>query len=136
MSTINPHRIHYRNQVAAVDWGRDFISDQAYQFVRLELENGTPKPGLQDNLMLERCVSHLMALCSCSKHTAETHAARAIAELCSRESRVSFDMDRSTSYALFVVDRATNTTRVVSAAELLRMLHQHHVSPAEPTTAA
>jgi hypothetical protein len=120
----------------SVDWSRDFISDQAYQFVRLDLDNRRGIAPAKYDLMLERCVAHLMALCNCSKRTAETHAAQAVAELVSRRSRVSFDMDRSTSYALFVVDRASGTTRVISAAELLLLLQRHETASAMPLTAA
>ncbi|WP_459614376.1 hypothetical protein [Bordetella sp. 2513F-2] len=118
------------------DWSRDFISDQAHEFLRVEQANGATTPSSRDNLLLERCTAHLMAICNCSRRTAETHAAQAIAELASRRSRVSFDMDRSTSHALFVVDRATNTTRVISAAELLQLLQHHESSQARAPVAA
>lgn len=136
MNTTSQQVSHARPHAVAVDWSRDFISDQAYQFVRLELDNRGGAAPVKYNLMLERCIAHLMALCSCSRRTAETHAAQAIAELVSRRSRVSFDMDRSTSYALFVVDRATNTTRVISAAELLQLLQQHETASGQLTATA
>lgn len=115
----------------APNWDRDFISDQAHQFLRLELDNGARTPSIRDNLLLERCTAHLMALCNCSRCTAETHAAQAVAELASYRCRFSFDMDRSTAYALFVTDHAASTTRVISAAELMQLLQQ-----AEATSAA
>lgn len=111
--------------VAAVDWSRDFIADQAVQFVRLELENGVQAPGLKDNRLLERCTAHLMALCNCSRRTAETNAAQVIAELASKNSRIQFDMHRSTNYALFVKDSASGVTRVISALEVMNLLSAH-----------
>lgn len=110
---------------SCVDWKRSFLADQAHQFLRLEMDNGAQTPSSRDDLLLERCVSHLMAVSNCSQRTATTQAAQAIAELASRHSRVSFDMDRSTSHALFVTDRASDITRVISAAELLQLLQAH-----------
>jgi hypothetical protein len=105
-----------------IDWSRDFIADQAMQFVCHDLQCSPPVPGRMQNQILERCIAHLMALCNCSRRTAETVAAQVIAEQTSRHARVSFDMDRSTSHALFVRDRSTDTTRVISAAELVQLL--------------
>ena len=108
-----------------VDWSRDVIADQAVQFVRLELDDGLHVPGLKDNRLLERCTAHLMALCNCSKRTAETNAAQVIAELASKNSRIQFDMHRSTNYALFVKDSASGVTRVISALEVMSLLSAH-----------
>lgn len=108
-----------------MDYSHDHLADQAHQFLQVELANGATTPSSRDNLLLERCTAHLMAISSCSRHTAETHAAQAIADLASRGSRVCFDMDRSTGTALFIIDRAANTTRVISAAELLHLMRQH-----------
>ncbi|HFQ7463916.1 TPA: hypothetical protein ACHSX3_006465, partial [Pseudomonas aeruginosa] len=102
----------------AVDWNRNFLADQAHQFLAVELEQGARPAFLRDNLLLERCTAHLMAMANCSKRTAATQAAQAIAEISSARSRVNLDMDRSTSHALFVVERASGNTRVISAAEL------------------
>lgn len=121
---------------AGVDWSRSFLADQAHQFLRVELSNGATIPSHRDNKLLERCTAYLMSLCNCSKRTAATQAAQAIAELASARSRVTFDMDRSTSFALFVIDRPTGNTRVVSAAEMLNMLAAQevvqHVTVAAP----
>ncbi|SAI47578.1 Uncharacterised protein [Bordetella ansorpii] len=110
--------------IAAPDFGRDFLSDQAHQFLRLELDNGAVIPSVRDNHLLSRCANHLMAICRCSQRTAETYAAQAIAELASHRSSVAFDIDRSTTYCLFVNDRASGTTRAISAAEVLALLRQ------------
>lgn len=106
----------------SVDWSRSFLADQAHQFVAVELAH-CAKPGtLRDNLLLERCTAHLMAVANCSQATAATQAAQVIAEHDSARSRVTLDMDRSTSFALFVVDQVSGNTRVISAAELARIL--------------
>jgi len=118
-----------------VDWSRNFLADQAHQFLRVELSNGAIIPSARDNKLLERCTAHLMSLCNCSKRTAATQAAQAIAELASMRSRVSFDMDRSTSFALFVVDQANGVTRVISAAELVLLLQRAEANGA-PGSAA
>ncbi|WP_125284921.1 hypothetical protein [Achromobacter denitrificans] len=114
----------------AVDWNRNFLADQAHQFLAVELEQGARPAVLRDNLLLERCTAHLMAMANCSKRTAATQAAQAIAEISSARSRVSLDMDRSTSHALFVVERATGNTRVISAAELAAILDAYDAAQA------
>lgn len=113
-----------------VDWSRNFLEDQAHQFLRVEIENGVSLTGPDDNKLLERCTAFLMNLCDCSKRTAATQAAQTIAELASSHGRVSFDMDRSTAFALFVVDHASYVTRVISAAELVAILDAHDAAQA------
>lgn len=108
----------------SVNWSRNFLSDQAHQFIAVELANSS-RPMLRDNLLLERCTAHLVALAGCSVATAATQAAQVIAEHDSARSRVTLDMYRSTSYALFVVDRDRGTTRVISASELAKILDAH-----------
>lgn len=114
----------------AIDWNRNFLADQAHQFLAVELEQGTRATAFRDNLLLERCTAHLMAVANCSKRTAATKAAQAIAEVSSARSRVTLDMDRSTSHALFVIDRASGSTRVISAAELAVILDAHGAAQA------
>lgn len=118
---MNSQRLALVN-VSATNWNRDFLADQAHQFLAVEKENGATMPGARDNQLLERCVAHLMAVANCSQRTAETEAAKAIAEIGSRSSPVNFDMDRSTSHALFVVDRASGRTRVLSSVEIAHLL--------------
>lgn len=109
----------------SVNWSRSFLSDQAHQFVAIELAHNR-RPGiLRDNLLLQRCTAHLVALAGCSVATAATQAAQVMAELDCARSRVTLDMDRSTSHALFVVDRDHGTTRVISADELAKILDAH-----------
>lgn len=109
----------------SVNWNRNFLSDQAHQFIAVELDQGARPGAFRDNLLLERCTAHLMAVANCSKVTAATQAAQAIAEISSARSRITLDMDRSTSHALFVVDRSSGATRVISAAELAAILDTH-----------
>lgn len=114
----------------SIDWSRSFLADQAHQFLAVELQQGARPAVLRDNLLLERCTAHLMAMANCSKRTAATQAAQAIAEISSARSRVSLDMDRSTSHALFVVERASGNTRVISAAELASILDAYDAAQA------
>lgn len=114
----------------SVNWSRSFLSDQAHQFLAVELEQGVRPAVRRDNLLLERCTAHLMAMANCSKRTAATQAAQAIAEISSARSRVTLDMDRSTSHALFVVERASGNTRVISATELTAILDAHDAAQA------
>jgi len=109
----------------SVNWSRSFLADQAHQFIAVELANSGRHAALMDNHLLERCTAHLVALAGCSVTTAATQAAQVIAEHDSARSRVTLDMDRSTNHALFVVDRDQGTTRVISAAELAKILDAH-----------
>lgn len=109
----------------SVNWSHGFLSDQAHQFVAVELANSHRSTILRDNQLLERCTAHLVALAGCSVQTAATQAAQVIAEYDSARSRVTLDMDRSTSHALFVVDRDQGNTRVISATELAKILDAH-----------
>lgn len=113
-----------------VDWNRHFLADQAHQFLAVELENCARPAAFRDNVLLERCTAYLMAVANCSKRTAATQAAQAIAEVSSARAALTFDMDRSTSHALFVVERASGNTRVISAAELAAVLAAHDAAQA------
>lgn len=114
----------------SIDWNRNFLEDQAHKFLAVELEHTSCPAHLRDNLLLERCTAYLMAVANCSKRTAATQAAQAIAEVSSDRSRVILDMERSTSHALFVIDRASGSTRVISAAELAVILDAHGAAQA------
>ncbi|MBB1625193.1 hypothetical protein A9974_08090 [Achromobacter sp. UMC71] len=110
------------------NWSRPFLADQAHMFLAVERDNGATMPGPRDNHLLERCTAHLMAVANCSQRTAETEAAKAIAEVGSHSSPINFDMDRSTSHALFIVDRATGHTRVLSSIEVAHLLSVKEVA--------
>lgn len=114
----------------SIDWNRNFLADQAHKFLAVEIEHTSRPAALRDNLLLERCTAYLMAVANCSKRTAATQAAQAIAEISSARSRLTLDMDRSTSHALFVIDRASGSTRVISAAELAVILDAHGAAQA------
>ncbi|GEM_PF-1787800 len=118
----------------SVNWNRNFLADQAHQFLAVELEQGARLAAFRDNLLLERCTAYLMAVANCSKGTAATQAAQAIAEISSARSRLTLDMDRSTSHALFVVERASGNTRVISAAELAAILAVYDAAQAHRET--
>lgn len=127
---MNTNNVRLSVVQGSVNWSRNFLSDQAHQFIAVELEQGARPAAFRDNLLLERCTAHLMAVANCSKRTAATQAAQAIAEVSSARSRITLDIDRSTSHALFVVDRASGSTRVISAAELACILEAHSAAQA------
>lgn len=107
----------------SVERDRDFLAEQAYLLLAAEKGIAAIPPGARDNLLLERCAAHLMTVTNCSQRTAETEAAKAMAEMAGRFSPVSFDRDRCTTHALFLVERATGRTRVISSAEVARLLN-------------
>jgi hypothetical protein len=109
------------NKNIGVDWSRSFLDDQTHQFLFHDLQVN-PNALRNPDLLASRCVAHLMALANCSQSAAENCVARAIAEIQSAHSPLSFDIDRSTAYALFVNDRSTGKTRVISTKDLHRYL--------------
>jgi len=100
---------------------RDALQDQAIQFLCFEVSQGAQIPSKQDNLRVERCAAHLMASCDCSQVEAEREAAKALAEMSSHATGWYFEIDESTSFAVFVRD-PSGRVRVISAEKLGRML--------------
>jgi|GEM_PF-5691417 len=100
---------------------RDVLQQQALEFLCFEVSQGAQIPGKQDNLRVERCAAHLMASCDCSQAEAEREAAKALAEISSHATGWVFDLDTSTSFALFVRD-PWGCERVISAEKLGRMM--------------
>jgi hypothetical protein len=101
----------------------DDLRAEAYEFVRLHFrDDGRPYAAVDNNRLLERATAFLMQRAEVSTDTASTLAAQAICEYVSTRARVAIDIDRSTAFGIVVIDRATNTTRIVSAFEISQLL--------------
>lgn len=96
------------------------LAIHAMEFVRCRFSESADTPRQR---VLERCISFLMNLAYISQARAETLAATALGEFESARAGVSFDVDRSTSYVVFLHDPSTRALRAVTAAELLQLLH-------------
>ncbi|AOB29895.1 hypothetical protein AKI39_03110 [Bordetella sp. H567] len=102
---------------------QDELRAEAYEFVRLHFRaDGRPYAAMDKNLLLERVTAFLMQRAEVSADTASTLAAHAICEYLSTQARVAIDIDRSTAYGIVVIDRATNSKRIVSAFEISQLL--------------
>jgi hypothetical protein len=112
-----------RQQLHAGGSTHDAVRADAYEFVRLHFRtDGRPYGAIDRNRLLERVTAFLMQRADISTDTASTLAAQAICEYVSTQARVAIDIDRSTAFGIVVVDRATNTTRIVSAFEISQLL--------------
>jgi len=123
----------HHGQPGSPDWSRSFIADQAHAF----LHGATARDARDAQMgpvLLARCTAHLMALCQCSRRTAETVAGQALAEIASRATKARFDMDRSTSYALFFDNVELGTTQMITVAEFQRLVQRQWpaTQPAPP----
>jgi hypothetical protein len=80
--------------------------------------------------LLERTIAFLMQLAPISQGRAETIAAQAICEYQCHEAKVSIDVDSSTAFCVFVVDRSSGTRRAVSAFEIAELLADRQLATA------
>ncbi len=72
--------------------------------------------------LIERCITHLMEVQELSASTAEDIALQAIGERESRDRREYIDLDRTTSYVVFLRDPLTGRKRVFTAADLMMLV--------------
>lgn len=72
--------------------------------------------------LIERCITHLMEVQDLSASTAEDIALQAIGERESRDRREYIDLDRTTSYAVFLYDPLIGRKRVFTVADLMRLV--------------
>lgn len=75
------------------------------------------------HLLVSRCITQVIDKANASYETAKDATLQAFGELSARGRREYIDMNRTTSYALFIVD-ATGERRAYTLAELLRLIDQ------------
>lgn len=80
------------------------------------------------DLLVERCVDHLVATAYVSAETARTATMQALGELLSRSSKAAIDCTRTTSFTLFMTDDRGNPV-VLLAADLTLLAEQAKLSP-------
>lgn len=79
-------------------------------------------------LLLTRCIAHVIDKGNVSRDTAYDITLQAAGELSARGRREYIDCSRTTSYTLFLSDSAGNK-RTVTVAELLRLIDQAQLGP-------
>lgn len=83
--------------------------------------------------LIERCAEHLSDTFDASMRAAEDTALRAWGEIESRGQRCYIDLDRSTSYAVFVQDPDTGVRKVFTVNDLVALMKRFAVT--EPSGA-
>lgn len=96
------------------------LYNSAFEFLQNH-ENEHLAP--DQHLLVSRCITRLIDSASVSYDTAKDATLQAFGELAARGRREYIDCDRTTSYALFLVD-ADGKKRAYTLAELMRMIHQ------------
>jgi hypothetical protein len=93
------------------------------EFVRLRYTSALTKVlGPDRARVLEQTLAYIHSQADISAHAAETLAAQTIGEYESAKHSVCIDVDRSTSYVVFVNDHRSGRTLVVSAKALVNYL--------------
>lgn len=73
------------------------------------------------NLLVSRCAAFLQARFGLNDDRANVISLQAIGEIDARATNVHIDMERSTSFAVFVVDPVTGIRSVFTAGDLVRL---------------
>jgi hypothetical protein len=73
------------------------------------------------NLLVHRCASYLRDQHGLSNEAAATTAMQALGELDARATNAHVDMERSTSFAIFVIDPVSGLRTVFTAGDLVRL---------------
>lgn len=99
------------------------LGDMAGEFVRHVYGGIAPRGGFPDrNHLLEITAQYIQQHADVSDVTAQTTAAQAISEYECRRWPLSFDVDKSTSHAVFLRDQRTGHLHVITALEMSRLL--------------
>ena len=76
-------------------------------------------------LLANRCIQHLQHHHATTRVVAEVAALQALGDLASRATGVHVDLDKTTSYAVFLVDPASGKRVCFTATDLLRLSRDH-----------
>ncbi|WP_199098979.1 hypothetical protein [Dyella sp. ASV21] len=87
---------------------------------------------LDDDQLIKRCVSHLIATMGITQATAENNAMHALADLQARHVPAYFDTSGSTSYVVRVVDPRSGEVYALTATDVLQCAKAWH--NAQPDT--
>lgn len=72
-------------------------------------------------MLIERCIEHIRTDHAATREVAEVVTLQALGDIASRSTGVNVDLDRTTSYAVFVVDPTTGKRVCFTAQDLLRL---------------
>ena len=79
-------------------------------------------------LLVDRCVDHLVEAVGISTETAHVITVQALGELSARRSRVSIDCTRTTSFTLFMTDENGQRIALI-ASDLAELAKQAQLTP-------
>lgn len=79
-------------------------------------------------LLVDRCIEHLVETAGVSTDTARTVTLQAMGELSARRSKASIDCTRTTSFTLFMTDENGQSVALI-AADLVELAKQAQLTP-------
>lgn len=81
---------------------------------------------LDSEQLVKRCCAHLMVTAGITESAAQHYAMHALAELQAKHVPAYFDISRSTSYVVRVIDPTTGHTYALTASDVLQMAMTQH----------
>lgn len=72
-------------------------------------------------MLIERCIEHIRTEHAATRAFAEVTTLQALGDIASRSTGAHVDLDKTTSYAVFLVDRTTGKRVCFTAQDLLRL---------------
>jgi len=81
---------------------------------------------LDSEQLIKRCCAHLMVTAGITERAAQHYAMHALAELQAKHVPAYFDISRSTSYVVRVVDPTTGHAYALTASDVLQVVRMQH----------
>lgn len=76
-------------------------------------------------LLVNRCIDHLCLVRAATRIVAEVATLQALGDIQSRSTGAHVDLDKTTSYTVFITDPASGKRVCFTAADLLRLSRDH-----------
>lgn len=76
-------------------------------------------------LLVDRCIEHIRLVGPATRAVAEVATLQALGDIASRSTGAHVDLDKTTSYAVFVTDPASGKRACFTATDLLRLSRDH-----------
>lgn len=76
-------------------------------------------------LLVDRCIEHIRLVGPATRVVAEVATLQALGDIASRSTGAHVDLDKTTSYAVFITDPASGKRACFTATDLLRLSRDH-----------
>lgn len=87
-------------------------------------------------LLVERCIEHLRSSGLATRTVAEVVTLQALGDIASRSTGVHVDLDKTTSYAVFITNPVSGERAYFTATDLLRLSRDHAINTGRRVRAA